>query len=193
MKIVLGLGNPGARYHATRHNLGFWVLDLLAERQGVSLSRRDAITDLALLAEVEVSGQPAVLAKPRTFMNRSGRAGQALQRFFGTALEDLLVVHDDADLELGRLRIRREGSAGGHNGIRSLIASLGGGEFPRIKLGVRGVGRGEGELADYVLDAFAEDERPTAQALAAAGADAVEAVLREGIASAMNLWNGKNV
>jgi PTH1 family peptidyl-tRNA hydrolase len=193
LKIVLGLGNPGARYRSTRHNLGFSVVDLLAERHGASFRRRDEITDQALVAELVVAGQTAILAKPRTYMNRSGRAGLALHRFFDLPLEDLLVAHDDADLPLGRLRIRRGGSAGGHNGIRSLIATLGSEEFPRIKLGVRGPARGEGDLADYVLEEFAEEERGIALALVALGADAVDLVLREGVTVAMNLFNGKSV
>ncbi len=193
MKIVLGLGNPGARYGTTRHNLGFRVADVLAARRGVAFRRRDEVTDLALLAETEVGGEAAILAKPRTFMNRSGRAGLALCRSFEVPVEDLIVVHDDADLELGRIRIRRGGSAGGHNGLRSLMAALGTEEFPRVKLGVRGTGREEMDLADYVLEEFEEEERSAADALVVLGADAVEGVLAEGLLAAMNRFNGRTV
>jgi PTH1 family peptidyl-tRNA hydrolase len=126
-------------------------------------------------------------------MNRSGRAALALLRRYDESPAALLVIHDDADLELGRLRIRPTGRAGGHNGLRSLIASLGSEEFPRIKLGVRGEGRGEADLADYVLEEFAPQERTTASALVMLGADAVEAVLGGGLEPAMNLMNGRGV
>ncbi len=191
MKIVLGLGNPGARYRSTRHNLGFRVADLLAGRGGGVFTREDTITDLALVAEVEIALEPVVLAKPRTFMNRSGRAALALCRHFDVGPLDLLVVQDDADLPLGRARIRPGGSAGGHNGIRSLISSLGTEEFPRVKLGVRGAGREDLDLAGYVLEEFLKDERASAEALTVLGADAVEAVIREGILAAMNRFNGR--
>ena len=191
MKIVLGLGNPGARYRSTRHNLGFRVADLLAERRQAAFSRPDGITGLALVAEVVIAQEPVILAKPRTFMNRSGRAALALCRYFQVGAGDLVVVHDDADLPLGRVRIRQGGSAGGHNGIRSVILSLGTEEFTRVKLGVLGTGRGDGDLADYVLEEFAAEERALADSLAALGAEAVEAVIGEGIAPAMNRFNGR--
>jgi len=193
VRIVLGLGNPGARYEGTRHNLGFRVVDELAGRGGVVFRRRDEITDLAWTVEARIGGQDTVLAKPRTFMNRSGRAALALLRRYDQTPAGLLVIHDDADLELGRLRIRPNGRAGGHNGLRSLIAALGSEEFPRIKLGVRGEGRGEADLAEYVLEDFDAGERSTASALVALGADAVEAVLDQGVERAMNLLNGRSV
>lgn len=189
MKIVLGLGNPGARYRSTRHNMGFRVADVLARRFGADLARRDEVTDLARIAQVVIAGQTTLLAQPRTFMNRSGRAALALCGHFRSEAGDLLVVHDDADLELGRVRIRTGGSAGGHNGIRSLISVLGTEEFPRVKLGVRGAGRDGEDLAEYVLEEFDADEHATAEALALLGADAVETVIAEGIEAAMRRFN----
>lgn len=190
MKIVLGLGNPGARYVLTRHNVGFRVLDLLAERAGVAYRREEDLGQDCWTAEVVLSGTEVVLAKPRTFMNRSGRAGLALLERFAATPEDLVVVHDDADLALGRLRVRTEGSAGGHNGLRSLIATIRSSAFPRVKLGVRGEGRGEADLADYVLEEFLDAELETAASLVVLGADAVRAVFEEGITAAMNRFNG---
>jgi peptidyl-tRNA hydrolase, PTH1 family len=190
LKIVLGLGNPGARYQGTRHNLGFRVLDLLAERAGVSFVRSGELGALCSSAETMVSGEEVVLAKPRTFMNRSGRAGLALLERYGVPPLDFLVVHDDADLALGRVRVRAGGSAGGHNGLRSLIAAFRSTDFPRVKLGVRGAGRAEAELMDYVLDEFTEGEREAAALLVSVGADAVVAILEDGLPAAMNLFNG---
>jgi len=189
LKIVLGLGNPGAAYRSTRHNMGFWVLDRVAERRGVAFRMAGLLRRYAWVAEAGPG--PLVLAKPRTYMNRSGRAAAALCRAYGARPGEMLVVHDDADLELGRLRLRRGGGAGGHNGVRSLIEVLGTEEFPRVRLGVRGVGREESELADYVLDEFRERELPVAEALAVLGAEAVAEVIEAGLEAAMNRYNGR--
>ena len=192
-KIVLGLGNPGRRYRLTRHNIGFGVVERLAERGGVKFRADEWLRSRAWVADLDTDSGPVVLAKPRTYMNRSGRAAVALCRRYDVSPGGLLVVHDDADMALGRIRIRRQGSAGGHNGIRSLIETLLSTEFPRIKLGVRGEGREEAELADYVLEQFDEDERPVADELVSLAVDAVDAVLREGIAAAMNEFNSRAV
>jgi PTH1 family peptidyl-tRNA hydrolase len=190
LKIVLGLGNPGARYARTRHNVGFRVLDLLAERAGASFSRAGELGALCWTVGAVVAGAEVVLAKPRTYMNRSGRAGAALIESYGAAPEDLLVVHDDADIALGRIRIRGGGSAGGHNGLRSLIAALKTAEFPRVRLGVRGAAREDVDLVEYVLEAFENGEQDGADAMVAAGAEAVAAVIGEGLVAAMNRFNG---
>jgi PTH1 family peptidyl-tRNA hydrolase len=141
----------------------------------------------------ESDGAELVLAKPRNYMNRSGRAGAALCRHYGIVPHEMLVVYDDADLELGRIRLRPFGGAGGHNGIRSLMDSLGGGGFPRVRLGVCGESRGEQDLADYVLDRFAPDEEPIAEALVELGTEAVAASLLDGLEAAMNRYNGRSV
>ncbi len=170
--------------------MGFWVLDRLAERRRVKFGLTSEILGRAWTAEVEGPSGAVVLAKPRTHMNRSGRAAAALCRRYAAQPEQLLVVHDDADLELGRLRVRPAGRAGGHNGMRSLIDALGTDRIPRVKLGVRGAGRDEAELADYVLEDFASDEVPIAERLADLALEAVESVLDNGLATTMNRYNG---
>ena len=147
----------------------------------------------AWLAESGRGAAALVLAKPRTYMNRSGRAGAALLRRFDSSMDDLMVVYDDADLELGRLRVRGGGGAGGHNGVRSLIDVLGTGSFSRIRLGVRGAGRDERDLADYVLDEFDADEVPVAESLADLATEAVDFLLTDGLEAAMNRYNGRRV
>lgn len=189
MKIVMGLGNPGPRYRDTRHNVGFHVLDLFAERHGTTCVAKGPMAQVAWSCEVSVARERVLLVKPRTYMNRSGRAARAAVEMAGAAPEEILVVHDDADLALGRVRIRPEGGAGGHNGIRSIMATLATGSFPRVKLGVRGAAREERDLADYVLDAFEPDEREAVEGMVFAAADAVEAILEQGLAEAMNRFN----
>jgi PTH1 family peptidyl-tRNA hydrolase len=190
-KIVLGLGNPGERYRSTRHNLGFRVVDQLARRHGTSF---DLTRELkAWTAEIGGAPGPLVLAKPRTYMNRSGRAGVALCASYDAGPEELFVVYDDADLELGRLRLRSAGGAGGHNGMQSMIDALRSEAIPRLRLGVRGVNREADELADYVLADFENDERPVADALVDLGTEAVEAVLTQGFEPAMNSYNARFV
>jgi PTH1 family peptidyl-tRNA hydrolase len=189
LKIVLGLGNPGYAYRSTRHNMGFWVLDRVAKRRGLAFRKTGLLRRYAWV--VECGPSQVLLAKPRTFMNRSGRAAAALCRTYGAHPGEMLVVYDDADLELGRLRLRGRGGAGGHNGMRSLIEVLGTEEFPRVRLGVRGEGRGDRDLADYVLDDFHASELPVAEAMADLGADAVEGVIETGLEVAMNRYNGR--
>ena len=191
--IVLGLGNPGARYRATRHNVGFWVLDRLAERRRVKFHISSDLFGRAWTAETEGPSGPVVLAKPRTHMNRSGRAAAALCRRYAVQPEQFLVVHDDADLELGRLRVRPGGRAGGHNGMRSLIEALRTDRLPRVKLGVRGASRDEVELADYVLEDFAPAELRIAEGLADLAVEAVGSVLDHGLATTMNDYNARLV
>lgn len=190
-KIVLGLGNPGARYDATRHNLGFRVVDLLAERAGAVCGTDEVLPGPAWTAEIGSAPTRIVLAKPRTYMNRSGLAAAALCSRYAADPGELLVVYDDADLELGRLHIRRSGRAAGHNGMRSLIQALGEEAVPRLRLGVRGSKREEQELADYVLAPFDPEELPVARELARRAADAVQAILDEGLTAAMNRYNAQ--
>ena len=173
--------------------MGFWVLDRLAERRGVKFRLISGILGRTWTAEVEGPSGPVVLAKPRTHMNRAGRAAAALCRRYAAQPEQFLVVHDDADLELGRLRVRPGGRAGGHNGMRSLIDALRTDRIPRVKLGVRGAGRDAVELADYVLEDFAPDEVPIAEKLADLAAEAVASVLDQGLATTMNGYNARLV
>lgn len=185
MKLVAGLGNPGRRYQATRHNVGFAVADELARRAGAvfELGRANALTVRTGRGEAAV-----LLVKPLTLMNLSGEAVADLARYFRIAPPDILVVADDVNLPLGRLRLRARGSAGGHNGFRSIIGLLGSEEFPRLRIGV---GRGDPrrELADHVLARFDDDEAPDVEAGVARAADAVECFIAEGIEAAMNRYN----
>ncbi len=190
--VVLGLGNPGERYAATRHNLGFLVVDRLAREVGAEFHAAGEVGRRAWTAEIRRPAGRVVLAKPRTYMNRAGRAAVALLAVHPVPPSRLVVVYDDADLELGRVRVRGEGGSGGHNGMRSLIAVLGGEGFPRVRLGVRGAGRDERELEQYVLEPFEADERPVAEGLVALGAEAVAAILDEGVQAAMNRFNGRS-
>jgi PTH1 family peptidyl-tRNA hydrolase len=190
LKLVLGLGNEGPEYRFTRHNVGFMVVDEIAFRCRVEFSARGDLGRLVLTAATEYGGERVVLAKPRILMNRSGQAAAALCRKHGFEPLDIVAIFDDADLAFGRVRVRPEGGAGGHNGVRSLIDSLGAKEFARVKLGVLGEERHSHDLADYVLDAFHPDERPGVAAMVARGADAVEAVLRDGVEAAQRAYNG---
>ena len=183
MKLVVGLGNPGRKYDGTRHNLGFDVLDLLAERH--RLEWESAPTD-ALLAKWRAAS--VLLAKPLTYMNRSGEAVAALARYYDIASADLLIVIDEAALPFGKLRARARGSAGGHNGLKSIVERLGTQEFPRLRLGV---GRGDGrrDLADHVLATFEPEERTELESVIARAADAAEMFAVEDIFKVMNVYN----
>jgi peptidyl-tRNA hydrolase, PTH1 family len=183
VKLIAGLGNPGQKYHGTRHNVGFDVLDVLAARHG--LAWESAPAD-AVVAKWRVRG--TLLAKPLTFMNLSGRAVGDLLRFFKIDPADLLVVVDDVNLEVGRLRARPGGSAGGHNGLKSLIELLGAETFARLRIGV---GRGDArrDLADHVLARFDADERSAVEEAVGRAADAAELFLDEGIDAVMNRYN----
>lgn len=185
MKLVVGLGNPGRRYHATRHNIGFAVADELARRAAAVFEHG---REQALTARVGPGSAAVLLVKPLTMMNLSGEAVSGLARYFRVDPPDMLVVADDVNLPLGRLRLRARGSAGGHNGFRSIIGLLGSEEFPRLRIGV---GRGDPrrELADHVLARFDADEAGAVVESVARAADAVECFIAEGIEAAMNRFN----
>ncbi len=187
MKVICGLGNPGERYRLTRHNVGFRVVDLLADRWQLTGGGR--LRDGAALLEAqrpEPIGR-VLLVKPMRYMNLSGGPLRAaLRQTDVDVTSDLLVVADDIDLPLGRIRLRRSGSAGGHNGLRDIISSFGSNEFNRLRIGV---GRA-GEAVDHVLATFKPDERELADEMVQLGADAAERWLGDGIDSAMNAFNG---
>lgn len=190
MKVVTGLGNPGERHRLTRHNVGFRVVDLLADRWG--LTGQGRVRDGAALLEVQLSDpdERVLLVKPMKYMNVSGGPVRAaLRQTEADPAVDLLVVADDVDLPLGRLRLRREGSAGGHNGLRDIIASLGSNEFNRLRVGIGRPGSSR-VTVDHVLATFKPAERELATESIAAAADAAELWLREGIEAAMNEFNG---
>jgi len=186
LKLIVGLGNPGSEYRDTRHNVGFMVADALVDRWRVSDQWREKFD--ALLIKTMVGEESVILAKPLTFMNLSGQAVQALAGFYKIELADIFVVTDDVALPLGRLRARREGGAGGHNGLKSIIQSLGTQAFARMRVGV---GRGDDrrDLADHVLGRFGADERETVSAAVLRAADATEMFLSEGIERVMNAFN----
>jgi PTH1 family peptidyl-tRNA hydrolase len=187
MKVICGLGNRGERFRLTRHNVGFRTVDLLADRWG--LDGQGRVRDGAALLEATLPDPigRVLLVKPMKYMNVSGPPLRAAMRQTeADPSSDLLVVADDVDLPLGRIRLRREGSAGGHNGLRSIIATFGSDEFNRLRIGV---GR-SGDTSGHVLATFMPDERELADEMIATAADAVERWLRDGIDAAMNAFNG---
>ena len=182
--LVAGLGNPGREYERTRHNAGWMVLDELARRHGGSWRSRFS----GSLAEVRLGDLRLALLKPETYMNDSGRSVGAAVRFFKVAPEQVLVVHDDVDLEAGRLQARAGGGLAGHNGLRSLAQHLGSQDFLRLRIGVGRPGRGDPRpVADWVLSPFAPDE--DAEALISRGADAVELIAQDGLEAAQQRYN----
>lgn len=188
MKLLVGLGNPGAKYHDTRHNVGFRVIDALARRWSVDQWREQ---HQALVAKVRQGDEPVLVAKPMTFMNLSGDAVAGLAGFYKVAVPDVLVVLDEVALPLGRLRAGRNGSHGGHNGLKSVIARLGTSDVPRLRIGV---GRGDGrrELADHVLGTFAAEEREDVEAAVLRAAEASVMFVTDGIERVMNVFNAAN-
>jgi len=184
MKLIVGLGNPGAKYRGTRHNVGFAVVDELARRGAVDFESAPAD---ALIAKWRRGEDAVIIAKPMTFMNDSGQAVGELTRYFKIDAGDLLIVVDEVQLPLGRLRARPRGSAGGHNGLKSVIAHIGD-EFARLRIGV---GRGDSrrDLADHVLSRFDGDENAEVERMTARAADAAELFTTAGIAAVMNAYN----
>jgi PTH1 family peptidyl-tRNA hydrolase len=187
MKIVIGLGNPGRRYESTAHNLGFDVVDELARRW--SLKWHESSREQAWLAEGLIGAQPALLAKPMTFMNLSGQTAATLVRQRELGPDDLLVVTDDVALPIGRLRLRPRGSHGGHNGLRSVIERLGHSDFARLRVGIQPAWEVD-DLVEFVLSRLPPLEREQLAEMAGHAADAVECWLREGSAATADRING---
>ncbi|HEV8208942.1 MAG TPA: aminoacyl-tRNA hydrolase [Vicinamibacterales bacterium] len=185
MKAIVGLGNPGAQYKGTRHNVGFEVVEELASRVSVGFESAPAE---ALIAKWRRPEQVVLLVKPLTFMNLSGQAVGELTRYFKIDIADLFVIVDEVHLPLGKLRARARGSAGGHNGLKSVIAHLGD-EFSRLRLGV-GRGGDQRNLADHVLSKFEKDEAGEVERMTARAADAAEMFIASGIGAVMNAFNG---
>ena len=184
-RLIVGLGNPGETYRDTRHNIGFMVLDEIARRMGAAFREEKRWSGLV----AKFTG--GYLLKPLTFMNDSGRSVQSVGHFYKASPAQTLVVYDDVDLPLGRLRFRTSGSAAGHNGIRSLISSLGSDEFPRLKVGISPAdGRPAGErMVGHVLGKFSTEERPALQTVIQRAADAVLSAVDRGLENAMNVFN----
>ena len=201
--LIIGLGNPGKEYEATRHNVGYMAADILGKRHHILVKARRS---RARVGEGMIADQKVVLAKPLTFMNLSGEAVGGLMRRYRLGIEDVIVICDDVNLPVGRLRIRASGSAGGHKGLKSIIHSLGSEDFIRIRIGIgapdssavalgrRSLGevssaKADRGMVDYVLSKFTREERPIIKQAVARAADAVEAILTSGIEPAMNEFN----
>ncbi len=186
MRVIVGLGNPGERYRRTRHNLGFMVVDALAAE--LSAPRWRLLAD-SLVSPVTLGTREVLLAKPQTFMNRSGVALQQLLAAQGAGPGEAFMIVDDVALELGTLRIRERGSHGGHNGLRSVIECVGTEELPRLRIGIR-KGEPEGDLADYVLAPFPEEDVLIVQEIVGHAVEAVRCALEDGTETAMSRYNG---
>ncbi|MFX4262858.1 aminoacyl-tRNA hydrolase [Pelotomaculum propionicicum] len=188
MKLIAGLGNPGREYAATRHNIGFMVIDRLARRLGLAVEKKKF---KALFGQGQISSEKVLLAKPQTYMNLSGEAVAALLRWHKLGPADLLVVYDDMDLPPGKLRIRAEGGSGGHKGMDSIIRALGTEGFPRLRIGV-----GKPEVpgfdgADFVLSRLTGEDAKTFEESADTAAEAIHCIVSEGLEKAMNEYNRK--
>ena len=187
MKVIVGLGNPGKKYENTRHNIGFAAIDYIAEKEGININTGK---HKALVGSGYIDGVKVLLLKPQTFMNLSGESLRPIMDFYKLEPEDFLVIFDDIDLDVGRIRIRRKGSAGGHNGIKSIISHLGSMEFPRIKIGVGAKPPGY-DLADYVLGHFSKADQEILQERFEDVYDAVKLIVGDDITEAMNRHNKK--
>lgn len=187
MYIIIGLGNPSKEYDRTRHNAGFSVIDVLAERYRIGVTEKK---HKALYGKGMIEGRKVILAKPQTFMNLSGESVRLLMDYYKISPEELIIIYDDISLEPGQLRIRQKGSAGGHNGIKNIIAHLGNQEFARIKVGVGAKPRGM-DLAAYVLGRFPKDEQELMNQAFDEAARAAAAIMTDGIDAAMNHFNAR--
>lgn len=189
MKMIVGLGNPGRKYELTKHNIGFLVADLLADDFGKEITSKK---ENALITEVRLNNERLIIVKPQTFMNLSGNAVASLAHFYRIAPEDVVVIYDDLDLEQGLVRLRAKGSAGGHNGIKSIIQHLGTTEFPRVKVGIGRPYPGW-QTPDYVLSPFNDEEWKAIEPALINAKEATIEIIKNGVTSAMNKYNGKSV
>ena len=185
--LIVGLGNPGREYEKTRHNAGFRAMDILAQKLGC---QPDKLKYQGLYCQATYQGKKLLLLKPQTFMNLSGRSVAPLAAFFKVPAKNIIVMFDDISLPPGRLRIRADGSAGGHNGIKSIIAELGNQDFPRVKIGVGVKPHPDFDLADWVLSAFTAQEEKALQPALERAADAALAIIDHGVPEAANRFNG---
>lgn len=188
MILVVGLGNPGPRYHATRHNIGFRAVDRLVERHGAGGFRSRFEGEFT---QLELQGERVVVLKPMTFMNRSGHSVRPALSFFKLTPSDLLVVHDELDLAPGELRLKQGGGEAGHNGLRSISEQLGTQDYARVRCGIGRSPGGPGTVADYVLDAFPLADQPLVEQTVDGAVEAIVRVVKEGMSSAMNVTNRK--
>ena len=185
--LVVGLGNPGDKYENTRHNVGFLTIDHIAEEQRVPVQK---LKYRALTNTVELGGAKVLLMKPVTYMNLSGEAVHEAAAFYKIPPERVLVISDEVSLAPGKIRVRRSGSAGGHNGLKNIIAHLGTDQFPRIRLGVGQKPHPDYDMADWVLGKFQGEDKKAVEEAVKRAADAAECLIREGVDKAMNRYNG---
>ncbi|WP_027339790.1 aminoacyl-tRNA hydrolase [Halonatronum saccharophilum] len=184
MKLVVGLGNPGPKYETTRHNAGFLAIDKIADYYRVNINSKEK---KALVAKARVGGEKIILAKPQTYMNNSGQAVRALADYYNIVSEDIIIIYDDLDLDLGKIKIKKKGGHGGHNGIKSIFSHLGTKEFTRLRVGI---GRPEyGNVVDYVLGRFSKQEIKVLEPLLDDIRGATELCIEEKVDKAMNRYN----
>lgn len=184
--IIAGLGNPGAKYEMTRHNAGFLAIDMLAMKQNKEIKR---LKFHALTCDAEIEGKKCLLMKPQTFMNNSGEAIGEAAKFYKIPPQNIIVLSDDISLDVGKIRIRRKGSAGGHNGLKSIIAHLGSDEFPRVKIGVGKKPDAYTDLADWVLGRFPKELEPQLKEALENANGAISLIVQDKFDRAMNLYN----
>lgn len=189
IRLVVGLGNPGQQYQNTRHNVGFMVVDAIAQSSGFTLGRR---TGDLVYGSGRIGNANIYLAKPLAYMNKSGVPTQMLAHRLGIDFQEMLVIHDDIDLVFGRIKIKKKGGSGGHNGIKSLKTAFGGGDFTRLRIGV-GRPNSEANVTRHVLGRFSSSEKEHLGAVIETARDAVMAIIDQGAAKAMNQFNGKGV
>lgn len=187
MILVVGLGNIGSKYDKTRHNVGFDVIDVLADRHNISVGKEKF---KGVCGEGIIENKKVMLLKPSTYMNLSGESILEAANFYKLSPNEIIIIYDDISLNVGRLRIRDKGSAGGHNGIKSVIANLKTDEFPRIKVGV---GAPKNNLIEHVLGVFDKEERVIVEKVFEASADAIEEMIANGVNASMNKYNGLNI
>ena len=187
MYIIVGLGNPGKQYEDTRHNVGFNVIDILAEEDGISVTK---MKHKALIGEGRVGSEKVVLVKPVTYMNLSGESLVELYNFYKVDTSNIVVIYDDIDLDVGKIRIRKKGSGGTHNGMRSIVKCLGTTDFPRVRVGVSKPQPGR-DLANFVLSKFAKEEEADLKEGLNKAVLAIDSIIREDIDLSMNKYNGK--
>ena len=188
MYLIAGLGNPEKKYDCTRHNIGFDTVDIFASKQGISLSK---LKFKAVYGDGIIGGEKVIISKPQTYMNNSGESIREMAVFYKIPPENIIIIHDDISLEPGRIRIRPQGSDGGHNGLKSIIYQLNSDKFIRIKMGVGSPPHKDYDLADFVLGRFSKDEIPVMDEEIKKVCMAVECIIKDGVSKAMNMYNGK--
>lgn len=185
MYVIVGLGNPGKKYQNTRHNMGFITVDYLAAKHNIKVNK---IAFKALVGDGNIANQRVILVKPQTYMNLSGQSVREILSYYKVDIENLIVIYDDIDIETGKLRIRKKGSAGSHNGMKSVIYDIKSEDFPRVRIGIGG--ERKMTLRDFVTGGFSKEEKPLLEDAVERAARAVEIILAEGIDTAMNRYNG---